>query len=77
MKTCDKQNFGSSGGDEVEWRKGKEHSSFSQINLTLCSLSHWGMSYLGDLRFAYGHTLLILVKWSKSKIDVVQEQNTI
>ena len=42
----------------------------------LSSHSHWGMCYL-DLRYSYSHALLVLTKWSKSKIQVMQEQKPI
>ena len=35
----------------------------NNLDLTFCSLSHWAMSYLGDLRSANGHALLVLTKW--------------
>ena len=47
----------------------------NHLDLMLCFLSHWGTSYLGDLISAYG--VLVLTKWSKSKIEEVQEQKTI
>ena len=37
----------------------------------------WDIRYLGDLRSLYGHALLGLTKWFKSKIEMVQEQKTI
>ena len=48
----------------------------SHSSLMLFSLSHWGMCYLGDLRSAYGHALLVLAKLSRSvsKIEAVQRQ---
>ena len=45
--------------------------------LMLSSPSHWGNCYLGELRSLYGHALLVLTKWSKFKIEVVQQQKTI
>ena len=51
---------------------------FSHLDLMLTTLSYWGMCYLGNLRSTgYGHAILVLIKWSKSKIEVVQEQKTI
>ena len=41
------------------------------LDLMLSSLSYWGMCYLRDLRSPYGHSLSVLTKWSKSKIEVV------
>ena len=49
----------------------------SHLDVILSSLGAQGMSYLGDLRSLYGHALLVLTKWSESKIEVVQEQKTI
>ena len=62
-----------------------------QQNITSVSIEHrpsaiwfwcsplWDMCqiYLEDLRSTYDHALLILNKWSKSKIEVLQEQKTI
>ena len=42
----------------------------------LYSLSQWGMCYLEDLRSSYGHALVVLTNWYKSKIEVMQEQKT-
>ena len=47
------------------------------LDLMLSSLRYQGMCYVGDLRSLYGHALLVLAKWSKSKTNVVQEQKTI
>ena len=45
--------------------------------LMLSSLGHWCNCYLKELRSLNGHALLVLTKWSKSKIEVVQLQKTI
>ena len=38
-------------------------------NLMLSSLSCWCMRYLEDQRSSYGDALLVLTKWSESKIE--------
>ena len=43
----------------------------NHLYLMLFSLSYWGRSYLAHLRSSYGQALLVVTKWSKSKIEMV------
>ena len=51
------------------------HSSFHKIAET--DWSDEGICFLRNQRHLYGHAVLVLTKWLKFRIEVVQEQKAI